>query len=129
MLWYYTLQKQKVCYLLRDQNSKFAHFIIISVSKLITLNKFTSTAILASLLMMNSAGSHTLHMYIRQCQKKTTTTKKFIFFLLSQLRHFVGTSKRKLFYHAHISSHFTVSNGCSDISFKKLNYLHRRAAK
>ena len=55
-------------------------------------------------------------------------------FLLSRLKHFVDTSKRKLFYHAHISSHLTyastVWDGYSDILFKKkLNSLHRRAAK
>ena len=61
--------KQKVCYLLRDKNSNFAHLILISVSKLITLSKFMNTDILASLLMMNSAGSHTLYKYARQCQK------------------------------------------------------------
>ena len=52
---------------------------------------------------------------------------------MSQLRHFVDTPKRKLFYHAHISSHLTyastVWDGCSDILFNKLNSLHRRAAK
>ena len=40
-------------------------------------------------------------------------------YLLSQLRHFVDTPKRKLFYHARISSHLTyastVWDGCSDI--------------
>ena len=54
-------------------------------------------------------------------------------YLLSQLKHFVDTPKRKLFYHAHISSHptyaSTVWDGCSDILFNKLNSLHRRAAK
>ena len=54
-------------------------------------------------------------------------------YLLSQLRHFVDTPKRKLFYHAHISSHLTyastVWDGCSDILFNKLNSLHRRAAE
>ena len=52
---------------------------------------------------------------------------------MSQLRHFVDTPKRKLFYHAHISSHLTyastVWDGCSHILFNKLNSLHRRAAK
>ena len=45
----------------------------------------------------------------------------------------MDTPKRKLFYHAHISSHLTyastVWDGCSDILFNKLNSLHRRAAK
>ena len=83
-----------------------------------TLSKVMSTDIMASLLMMNSTGSHTLHMSAVQCPKK----KKL--FLLSQLRHFVDTSKRKLFYHAHISSHLTyastVWDGCSDILFRNL---------
>ncbi|WP_419632975.1 hypothetical protein, partial [Thiolapillus sp.] len=54
-------------------------------------------------------------------------------YLLSQLKHFVDTSKQKLFYYAHISPHLTyastVWDGCSDILFHKLNSLHRRAAK
>ena len=54
-------------------------------------------------------------------------------YLLSQLRYFVDTPKRKLFYYAHISSHLTdastVWDGCSDILFNKRNSLHRRAAK
>ena len=54
-------------------------------------------------------------------------------YLLSQLRHFMDTPKRKLFYHAHISPYLTytsaVWDGCSDILFNKLNSLHRRAAK
>ena len=45
----------------------------------------------------------------------------------------MDTPKRKLFYHAHISSHLTyastVWDGCSDILLNKLNSLHRRAAK
>ena len=52
---------------------------------------------------------------------------------MSELRHFVDTPKRKLFYHAHISPHLTyastVWDGCSDILFNILNSLHRRAAK
>ena len=54
-------------------------------------------------------------------------------YLLSQLKHFVDTSKQKLLYYAHISPHLTyastVWDGCSDILFHKLNSLHRRAAK
>ena len=54
-------------------------------------------------------------------------------YLLSQLRHFVDTPKRKLFYHVHISSLLTyasaVWDSCSDILFNKLNSLQRRAAK
>ena len=49
----------------------------------------------------------------------------------------LDTSKRKLFYHAHISSHLTyastVLDGWSEIILqggeKKLNSLHKRAAK
>ena len=62
-----------------------------------------------------------------------TVLKKKNLYLLSQLKHFVDTSKQKLFYHAHISPHLTyastVWDGCSDILFHKLNSLHRRAAK
>ena len=54
-------------------------------------------------------------------------------YLLSQLRHFLDTPKRKLFYHAHISPHLTyastVWDGCSNILFNKLNSLYRIAAK
>ena len=74
---------------------------------------------------MNLAGDHTLLAPVKQFQK--------YLYLLSQLRHFLDTPKRKLFYHAHISSHLTyastVWDGCSDILFNKLNSLHRRAAK
>ena len=53
--------------------------------------------------------------------------------LLSQLKHFVDISTRKLFYHAHISPHLTyastVWDGCIEILFQKLNSVHRRAAK
>ena len=52
---------------------------------------------------------------------------------MSQLRDFLDTPKRKLFYHALISPHLTyasiVWDGCSDILFNKLNSLHKRAAK
>ena len=45
----------------------------------------------------------------------------------------MDSPKRKLFYHAHISPHLTyastVWDGCSDILFNKLNFLHIRAAK
>ena len=63
---------------------------------------------------------------------KCKTVSKNLY-LLSQLRHFVDAPKRKLFYHAYISSHLThastVWDSCSDILFNKLNPLHRRAAK
>ena len=53
--------------------------------------------------------------------------------MLSQLRHFVDSPKRKLLCLAHISPHLTYAStiwdGCSDILFNKLNSLHRRAAK
>ena len=52
---------------------------------------------------------------------------------MSQLKHFVDTSKQKLFYYAQILPHLTyastVWDGCSDILFHKLNSPHRRAAK
>ena len=54
-------------------------------------------------------------------------------YLLSQLRHFVDTPKRKLFHLAHVFPHLTYAStvwgGCSDILVNKLNSLHRRAAK
>ena len=61
-----------------------------------------------------------------------TSTCKTIYkknlYLLSQLKHFVDTSKQKLFYYAHISPHLTyaptVWDYCSDILFHKLNSLH-----
>ena len=44
---------------------------------------------------------------------------------MSQLKHFVDTSKQKLSYHAHISPHLTyastVCDVCSDILYQKLN--------
>ena len=49
-----------------------------------------------------------------------------VLFLWSQFRHFVDTSKRELFYYAHISSHRTnenaVWNGCNDILFKNSQF-------
>ncbi|WP_295438308.1 hypothetical protein, partial [Thiolapillus sp.] len=54
-------------------------------------------------------------------------------FLLSQLRYYVNVKARKLFYSAHILSHInyasTLWDGCSEVHLKKLNSLHRRAAK
>ena len=54
-------------------------------------------------------------------------------FLLSQLRYYVNVKARKLFYSAHILSYIncasTLWDGCSEVHLKKLNYLHRRAAK
>ena len=54
-------------------------------------------------------------------------------FLLSQLRYYVNVQARKLFYSAHILSHINYASnlwdGCSEVHLKKLNYLHRRAAK
>jgi len=74
---------------------------------------------------MNLAGDHTLLAHLKQFPKNM--------YLLSQLKRFVDTPKRKLFYHAHISHHLTytstVLDECSDILFNKLNSLHRRAAK
>ena len=56
-----------------------------------------------------------------------------IFFLLSRLRYYVNVKARKLFYSAHILSHInyasTLWDGCSEVHLKKLNSLHRRAAK
>ena len=54
-------------------------------------------------------------------------------FMLSKLKHLVDFEARKLFYDAHIRSHLsyasTVWDGCSDVHLKRLNSLHRRAAK
>ena len=59
----------------------------------VILNKFMNTGTLALLVMMN-LGDHTLLAHVKQFKKNL--------YLLSQLRHFVDTPKRKLFYHAHI---------------------------
>ena len=54
-------------------------------------------------------------------------------FLLSQLKYFTDEHTRKLFYSAHIQPHIdyasSVWDGASDNNLKKLNSLHRRAAK
>jgi hypothetical protein len=54
-------------------------------------------------------------------------------FLLSKLQSIITLEARKLYYHAHIQPHFDyasiVWDGLSDALFKKLNSLHRRAAK
>ena len=54
-------------------------------------------------------------------------------FLLSQLRHYVDSDVREIFFQAHLLSHInyasTVWNGASEVHLKKLNSLHRRAAK
>ena len=54
-------------------------------------------------------------------------------FLLSKLKTYVDTDMRLLFYNAHIRSHIdyvsTVWDGCSEANLKRLNSLHRRAAK
>ena len=113
---FYILQQQKVCYLLLGKNVSFARFSLILVLKTVILNKFMSSGTLALLLMMNLADDHTSLAHAKQFQT-----------------FFVDTPKRKLFYHAHISSHLTcasiVWDGCSDILYNKLSSLHRRAAK
>ena len=54
-------------------------------------------------------------------------------FLLSQVRHYVDSDARKIFFHAHLLSHInyasTVWSGASEVHLKKLNFLHSRAAK
>jgi len=54
-------------------------------------------------------------------------------YLLSKLTYFTDSPTRKLFYNAHIQSHIdyasTIWDGCSDACIKRLNSLHRRAAK
>ena len=52
--------------------------------------------------------------------------------LLSQLQQIIIIDTRKIFYNAHIKSHIdyaSVWDGCDEVHFKKLNSLHRRAAK
>ena len=60
------------------------------------------TDTLALLLMMNLADDHTLLAQVKQFEKNL--------YLSSQLRHFVDTPKRKLFYHAH--TYFPSPNLC-----------------
>ena len=54
-------------------------------------------------------------------------------FLPSQLRHYVDSDARKIFFQAHLLSHInyasTVWSGASEVHLKKLNSFHRRAAK
>ena len=54
-------------------------------------------------------------------------------FMLSKLRFITDTETRKLFYNAHVKSHVdyasTVWDGSSEANLKRLNSLHRRAAK
>ena len=75
--------------------------------------------------MVNLAGDHTVLVHVKEIKKTL--------YLLSELRYFVDTVRRKLFYHAHISPHLTcastVWDGYSDILLNKLNVLHRRAVK
>ena len=124
MLWFYIPQKQKVCYLPPGKNSSFARLSLILVSKTVTLSKFMSNDTLALSSTLNLVGDPTLPAHAKQSQKP---------YLLSRVKHFVNTSKEKLFYHAHILPHLTytstVWDGCSNILFHKLISLHRRAAK
>ena len=89
-----------------------------------------STDTLALSSTMNLVVNPTLLADAKQYNKKKTKKKLY---LLSQLKHFVDTSKQKLFHYAHISPYLTyasaVWDGCSDILFHKLNSFHRRAAK
>ena len=54
-------------------------------------------------------------------------------FLLSKLKHYVGIVARKLFFKSHIKAHVdyasTVWDKCSEVHFKRVNSLYRRAAK
>ena len=74
---------------------------------------------------MSLVGDPTLLAHAKQYQKNL--------YMLSQLKHFVDTSKQELYYYAHISPHLTytstVWDGCSDILCHKLNSRHKRAAK
>ena len=160
MPWFYILQKQKACYLLLGKNISFTRFTLILVLKTVILNKFMSKLVL--LLMMNLAGDHSLLAHVKQFEKificchssdtlwtllsasclvmlvfaLITGTCKTVWknlYLLSQLRHFVDTPKRKLFGHACISPHLTYTSTvwdcCSDTLLNRLNSLHRKAAK
>ena len=53
--------------------------------------------------------------------------------MLSQLRHYVDSDARKIFFQSYLLSHInyasTVWSGASEVHLKKLNSLHRRAAK
>jgi len=64
---------------------------------------------------------------------KTCKTVSKKLYLLSRIKTVIDLPTRKLFYNAYIKPHFDyVSNlwdGCSENQFKKLNSLHRRAAK
>ena len=88
-----------------------------------------STDTLALSSTMNLVGDPKLLAHAKQ--NKKNKTKKL--YLLSQLKHFVDTSKQKLFYYVHVSPHLTyastVWDGCSDNLFHKLYSLHRKAAK
>ena len=128
MLRYYTQQKQNVCCLLRDKNSNFALLILISVSKLITFSKFTNTDILAVIIDDEfSWQSHVTYV----CKTLSKTTKNTFSVISAQT--LCGHFQAQVILSCHISSHLTyastVRDGCSDILFKKLNSLHRRAAK
>ena len=54
-------------------------------------------------------------------------------FMLSKLRYITDTETRKVFFNAHVRSHIdyasTVWDGSSESNLKRLNSLHRRAAK
>ena len=66
---------------------------------------------------------------IGTCKPYVYSINFFYICYLSQLKHFVDTPKRKLFYHAYISPHLsTVWDGSSDILFHKFNFLHRTPA-
>ena len=54
-------------------------------------------------------------------------------YLLTKLKFFTDVPTRTLFFHAHIKPHLDYASciwdGCSDANMKKVNSLHRRAAK
>ena len=125
MLWFYIPQKQKVCYLPPGKNISFARLSLNLSLKDNHIEQVHEHRHLG--IIIDDEFSWRPHI---------TSTCKTIsknLYLLSQLKHFVDTSKQKLFYYAHISPHLTyastVWDGCSDILFHKLNSLHRRAAK
>ena len=74
---------------------------------------------------MNLAGYHTLKNLVKKISQNV--------FLLSQLRFYMNSDCRKLFFHAPILSHLnyasTAWSGAAENYIKKLNSLHRRGIK
>ena len=80
-----------------------------------------STDNLALSLTMNLASDLTILAHAKQ-HKKNEVKKKKKLFLLLQLKYFVNTSERKLFYHDHISPHLTFVTGMAVVIFYSTNF-------